>query len=99
MNRVLNYIGLASRGRFVAFGEDALVLAKPQHVVFIAFDASESTKDKVARLCKRKSIPMITPFSKDELAQACGKNQVAILLIKNTSLAKQILKTINQKGE
>ena len=34
MNKVLNYVGLASRGRFIAFGEDALLLAKPNQVIF-----------------------------------------------------------------
>ena len=99
MNKVLNYVGLASRGRFIAFGEDALLLAKPNQVIFLAKDASESTKDKVLFDANKKKVPVITDFTKEELAHATGKNQVAILLIKNRSLAQQILKTINQKGE
>lgn len=99
MNKVLNYVGLASRGHLIAFGEDALLLAKPQQVVFLAKDASESTKDKVRYDCEKKKVPVITDFTKEELAHATGKNQVAILLIKNRSLAQQILKTMNQKGE
>lgn len=73
MNKVLNYVGLASRGRFIAFGEDALLLAKPNQVIFLAKDASESTKDKVLFEAIKKKVPVIADFTKEELAHATGK--------------------------
>ena len=102
MDKFFNFLGLAKRAGNIVEGYsrcDEQRNKKDFFLIIISDDASNSTRKKFKNHCIAKNIRLIEDFSKEELAHATGKNQVAILLIKNRSLAQQILKTINQKGE
>lgn len=99
MNKVLNYVGLASRGRFIAFGEDALLLAKPNQVIFLAKDASESTKDKVLFDANKKKVPVIADFTKEELAHATWKKSSGDFINQKSFVSATNFKNNQSKGE
>ncbi len=99
INKLKGYLGLAARGRYLKYGEEALLSAHPYDVIFLAQDASELTKEKVYQRQKKDSFQIIECFSKDELGTILGKNEIAIILVTNRSLAKQIKRIISMKGE
>lgn len=98
-NKVLSYIGLAARGRFLLFGEEQWGRVKKGMICFLAQDAKEETKQRVFHQAKEVGISVITSFSKEELASATSKSNVAILIVTNYSLARQIQKILDMKGE
>jgi len=93
-NKILGYIGLALRGKFVFLGEDNLKKVKKGHIIFLASDASENLKEKVSYIASLKGVDVVSLFNKDTLGQLLNKNQVAILVVINYSLAAQIKKCL-----
>lgn len=93
-NKILGYIGLALRGKFVLLGEDNLKKVKKGHIIFLASDASENIKEKVSYIASLKGVDVVSLFNKDTLGQLLNKNQVAILVVTNYSLATQIKKCL-----
>ena len=93
-NKILGYIGLALRGKFVLLGEDNLKKLKKGHIIFLASDASENLKEKVSYIASLKGVDVVSLFNKDTLGQLLNKNQVAILVVTNYSLATQIKKCL-----
>ena len=93
-NKILGYIGLALRGKFVLLGEDNLKKVKKGHIIFLASDASENLKEKVSYIASLKGVDVVSLFDKDTLGQLLNKNQVAILVVTNYSLATQIKKCL-----
>ena len=93
-NKILGYIGLALRGKFVLLGEDNLKKVKKGHIIFLASDASENLKEKVSYIASLKGVDVVSLFNKDILGQLLNKNQVAILVVTNYSLATQIKKCL-----
>ena len=93
-NKILGYIGLALRGKFVLLGEDNLKKVKKGHIIFLASDASENLKEKVSYIESLKGVDVVSLFNKDTLGQLINKNQVAILVVTNYSLATQIKKCL-----
>lgn len=93
-NKILGYIGLALRGKFVLLGEDNLKKVKKGHIIFLASDASENLKEKVSYIESLKGVDVVSLFNKDTLGQLLNKNQVAILVVTNYSLATQIKKCL-----
>lgn len=93
-NKILGYIGLALRGKFVLLGEDNLKKVKKGHIIFLASDVSENLKEKVSYIASLKGVDVVSLFNKDTLGQLLNKNQVAILVVTNYSLATQIKKCL-----
>lgn len=61
-------------------------------MVWIAKDASERTKLKFVQLCEQYGIPFLVEGEIEQLSQAIGKTNKAILGIEEENIAKQILK-------
>lgn len=61
-------------------------------------DSSERTKTKFQNLCETYEIPSIVIGNIEEISKAIGKNNKAVIGIKEENIAKQIQK-INYGGE
>lgn len=61
-------------------------------MVWIAKDASERTKLKFVQLGEQYGIPFLVEGEIEQLSQAIGKTNKAILGIEEENIAKQILK-------
>ena len=65
---------------------------KKVKLVIIAEDSSERTKNKFKQICKDEEIPVIEFEKIDTISKAIGKNNKAIIGIKDNNLASQIKK-------
>ncbi len=99
--KILGLIGLAARARKICFGADSVELQiqkKKVHLVIVAEDSSDRTKDKFKSICEENSIPIIIEGEIESLSKAIGKSNKAIIGIEDINLASEIQK-INNGGE
>ena len=98
--KILGLIGLSARARKISFGADSVETQAKKGKVklfIIAEDASERTKDKFNKLAIQCNIPIIIHGSIEELSKAIGKNNKAIVCIKDNNFATAI-KNILMEG-
>ena len=100
-NKILGLIGFAAKARRVSFGADSVemqIKKRKVHIVIVAEDSSQRTKDKFTKLCSEYKIPIFVLGQIDELSKAIGKLNKAILGIEDRNLSNEIVK-INNGGE
>ena len=91
--KILGLLGLAARARKIAFGADSVeneLKARKIKVIIVAEDSSERTKEN--------NVPIIIKGNIDELSKTIGKNNKAIIGIKDINLSNEIIK-INDGGD
>lgn len=74
--KILNLLGLAQRAGFIVSGEESVestLKKNTMKIVFIAYDASENTRDKFIKKCYFYQVKHNLDFSSDELSKALGK--------------------------
>ncbi len=94
-NKILGLLGLASRARKITFGTDSTLQYIQKNkikLVVIAEDASERTKNKFIEKANKAKIPIIIYESIENLSKAIGKQNKAIIGVKETSIANEIEK-------
>lgn len=94
-NKVLSYIGLATKAGKVASGEfstEKAVKEGKAKLVIVADDASDNTKKKFTNMCTFYEVPMVCLSLKTELGHAMGKEFRASLAILDQGLANAIQK-------
>ena len=85
----------------LSFGADSIendIKKKTIKLVIVAEDSSNRTKDKFKRICENYDVPIIQFGNIETLSKAIGKNNKAIIGIKDVNLSKEI-KKINNGGE
>lgn len=85
----------------ISFGADSVendIKKKIIKLVIVAEDSSSRTKDKFKRICENYNVPIIQFGDIEILSKAIGKNNKAIIGIKDVNLSKEI-KKINNGGE
>ena len=88
-------LGLAARARKIAFGADSVeneLKARKIKVIIVAEDSSERTKEKFSKLGEEYNVPIIIKGNIDELSKTIGKNNKAIIGIKDINLSNEIIK-------
>lgn len=97
-NKILGLIGLAMKAGKVCFGADSVeenVIKKKVKLVIISEDSSERTKNKFIDICEKYNVPVITYGNIDSLSKAIGKNNKAILGIKDINFSNSIQEKYN----
>lgn len=97
-NRILGLIGLCTKAGKICFGTDAckdLILKGKVDLVIVANDASDRTKRNFEFVCNNNNTRICFFGTIDELSKAIGKNNKAVIAIKNKEFANQIEKIIN----
>lgn len=97
-SKVCGLLGLATRAGKITFGTDACVsdIEKDKiNLILIGADASERTKNKFKEICKNKAVKFIEYLTIDEISHAIGKNNKAVIGIKDVNFANEIEKIIN----
>lgn len=82
----------------VSFGADSVeenIVKKKTFLVIVSEESSERTKNKFINKCNEFDIPIIIYGNIDELSKAIGKNNKAVIGIKDLNFAKSILKKYN----
>ena len=97
-NNILGLIGLAMKAGKVVFGADSVeesIEKRKVKLIIVSEDSSERTKNKFTKLCEKYNLPIIVDGNIDELSKAIGKNNKAIIGIKDINFANSIQKKYN----
>ena len=96
--KVLGLLGLCRKAGKVCFGRDAcidLIEKKKIKLVIVAVDAADRTKKDINFVCDNNDTKICFYETIENLSKAIGKNNKAIIGIKDDNFAKQIEKIIN----
>ena len=97
-NKVLGLIGLAMKAGKVCFGADSVeenISNKKVKLLIISKESSERTQKKFVEICNKNNIPVIIDGKIDILSKTIGKNNKAIIGIKDKNFANSIQKKYN----
>lgn len=97
-NNILGLIGLAMKAGKVCFGADSVeenLIKQKVKLLIISEDSSERTKNKFINICKKYNVPVIIDGDIDTLSKSIGKNNKAIIGIKDINFAESIQKKYN----
>lgn len=97
-NKVLGLIGLCTKAGKICFGTDActdLIQKRKVDLVIVANDASDRTKRNFEFICNKNDTKICSFGTIESLSKAIGKNNKAVIGIKNKDFANQIEKIIN----
>lgn len=97
-SRVCGLLGLATRAGKTVFGTEACIQALEKNkikLIIIAKDAAERTKMNFKNICNKSNVPILEYLSAEEISKSIGKNNKAVVGIKDTNFSKEIIKIIN----
>ena len=92
---MLGLIGLAMKAGKVCFGADSVeenISKKKVKLLIISEESSDRTKKKFIEICDKNNIPVIIDGKIDILSKTIGKNNKAIIGIKDKNFANSIQK-------
>lgn len=96
--KVLGLLGLCAKSGNVVFGTEACkqqIEKNKVKLLIVANDASDRTKRNFEIITKEANIPICIFETIENLSKSIGKQNKAVIGIKNESLASQIYKIIN----
>lgn len=99
-NKVLAYIGLATKAGKVASGEfstEKAVKEKKARLVIVAMDASDNTKKMFTNMCTYYKVPIYFMADKETLGHAMGKQFRASLAVNDQGFANAMIKTFDKQ--
>ena len=97
-NKVLGLIGLAMKAGKVCFGADSVeenISNKKVKLLIISKESTERTQKKFVEICNKNNIPVIIDGKIDILSKTIGKNNKAMIGIKDKNFANSIQKKYN----
>ena len=97
-SKILGLIGLSAKARKVSFGADSVELQVQKgkvYLIILAQDSSSRTKEKFQKISEENNIPIIITQTIEDLSNAIGKSNKAILGIEDINLANEIQKIYN----
>ena len=97
-DKVLNYLGLAARGRLLVSGYNTCVFMidkRKVRLLVIAEDLSENSIKKITGIAERKNVPYRIYGSMRELSHKTGKTDSGIFGVTDENLAKVISEKID----
>ena len=96
-SKLYGMLGLCSKAGKLTFGTEATeeaILKRKIYLIIVANDSSDKTKAKFKSICERNNIDLVYYSTIDENSKAVGKNNKAILGIKDKNMAIAINKII-----
>ena len=99
-NKVMSYLGLATRAGKVQSGEfstEKSVKSGKAALVLVAGDASDNTKKKFTNMCTFYKVPIYIYGTKETLGASIGKELRASLALEDTGLCNAIKKQIDSE--
>lgn len=99
-NKVLSYIGLATKSGNIASGEfltEKAVKEGKARLVLVADDSSDNTKKKFTNMCEFYKVPIYFFGDKGSLGHGMGKEMRASLAILDQGFADAIEKQLKLK--
>ncbi len=99
-NKVLTYIGLATRAGKTVSGEFSVEKSLKQRkarLVIVSEEASENTKKKFRNMCEYRNTPLYFYGTGEELGRACGKEFRIVTAVEDEGLAKAAISHLEQE--
>ena len=90
-------LGLCRRaGKLVsgAWASEKAIRMRKAELVIVSNDASDSTKERFAKLCKSRQIDIVFTGSNEELGRSIGHNARTIIAINDKRFKAMILDTL-----
>lgn len=97
-NKVLGLMGLATKAGKIIFGTDACIDGLNRNkikLILIAEDSSDRLKKTFYKLCEEKKICFIQFATINEISQAIGKENKAVIGVKDINFSNEMIKIIN----
>ena len=98
MDKALNYLALAKKGRLIELGEEpvgAITRAVKGRLVIVAADASDHTWRRAKSFVAGTDQQVLrVPFSKEELGFVVGRTSLAIAAFTDVALALAFVKAL-----
>ena len=97
-NKICGLLGLARKAGKLTIGTEACEQELEKNkikLVIIANDASERTKMNFINICKNKNIPIYQILNIDNISNAIGQLNKAVIGIKDMNFANEMIKIIN----
>ncbi|MCI9070128.1 ribosomal L7Ae/L30e/S12e/Gadd45 family protein [Clostridium sp.] len=94
MNKFFNFLGLAKRSGNLIEGYSKCDEQRNRRnffLVILSNDASNSTKKKFRNHCAEKKIPLIEDFSKEELGNPIGREELKVLAVVDKNMAEKLI--------
>ena len=94
-DKILSYVGLATRSRKSVGGEfstEKAIKEKKARLVIVALDASDNTKKNFNDSCTFYKVPIIFYGTKEDLGKATGNQIRASVAVLDDGFAEAILK-------
>ena len=99
MNNTLSLLGLIYRANKLYLGENCLDNISKVRYLFIASDASDSTKERYLKKCKYYNIPYNLQYPSQDLASALGKNNVKVIGVFDKGFTNVLLNKIKKEED
>ncbi|EEJ73005.1 L7Ae/L30e/S12e/Gadd45 family ribosomal protein [Lactobacillus ultunensis] len=96
--KAINLLGLAERAGKLTTGAETVINnlnRRKIKAIIMASDIHDNTAEKVDRVARKNSIPIINSFSAAELSQAIGKKR-KVLGLTDAGFTKALVKRINE---
>ena len=100
-NKVLSYLGLATRAGRVVSGEfcvEKSVRQRRARLVLVSENASENSRKNFRNLCTYYKVPLYFFGSREELGAACGKEARVSAAIEDEGLAMAAVRELKQRS-
>ena len=101
MDKALNYLALAKRGRLIELGEEpvgAITRSGKGYLVIVASDASDHTWRRAKSFVAGTDQQCLSvPFTKEELGFVVGRTSLAIAAFTDVSLALAFVKALPEQ--
>ena len=97
-DKICGLLGLATKAGKIVFGTEACkseISKNKVKLVLIALDVSEKTKLNIRKLCCNKEVPVWEGLTIEKLSKAIGKDNKAIIGIKDENFSHAILELID----
>ena len=98
MDKALNYLALAKRGRLIELGEEpvgAITRTGKGYLVVVAKDASDHTWRRAKSfVAGTEQLCLKVPFTKEELGFVVGRTSLAIAAFTDVSMALAFVKSL-----
>ena len=102
MNKFFNFLGLAKRSGNLIEGYSKCDEQRNRpsfYLVILSDDASNSTKKKFRNHCAEKGIPLIEGFSKEQLGNPIGREELKVLAEVDKNMAEKLISLYqNEEG-
>lgn len=97
-NKALRLLGLATRAGKIAFGTESVIETiqnKKAKIVLVAEDAADRTKRNIKRVSEENHINVRIYGTIETLSKSIGKENKAVICVKDINFANEILKIID----